>query len=145
MVGAIVLYVLIGTLDRPRALASRGWESGWNRRGFLIAATAAGIAATGAGALGRTLGSRRGQSAVASRAAVRLPRPASPAAPVPPGARLRVPGIRRQWSFPRKATPGGHTLTVRATDRTGTVQTGKRTHTVADGASGRHSVVVTVD
>ncbi|GHA96855.1 hypothetical protein GCM10010346_19530 [Streptomyces chryseus] len=93
MAGAIVLYVLIGTLDRPRALASRGRESGWNRRGFLIAATAAGIAATGAGALGRTLGSRRGQSAVASRAAVRLPRPASPAAPVPPGARLRVPGI----------------------------------------------------
>ncbi|GHA96863.1 hypothetical protein GCM10010346_19540 [Streptomyces chryseus] len=51
----------------------------------------------------------------------------------------------RQWSFPRKATLGGHTLTVRATGRTGTVQTGKRTRTVADGASGRHSVVVTVD
>lgn len=51
----------------------------------------------------------------------------------------------RQWSMPWKATRGGHTLTVRATDRTGAVQTGKRTRTIPDGASGRHSVVVTVD
>ncbi|WP_435841597.1 molybdopterin-dependent oxidoreductase [Streptomyces collinus] len=51
----------------------------------------------------------------------------------------------RQWSFPWEATEGGHTLTVRATDRTGRVQTEKRTRTVPDGASGWHSVVVTVD
>ncbi|MEU0114668.1 molybdopterin-dependent oxidoreductase [Streptomyces bobili] len=51
----------------------------------------------------------------------------------------------RQWSFPWQATKGGHTLTVRATDRTGAVQTDKRTRTVPDGASGRHSVVVTVE
>ncbi|MFE5988344.1 molybdopterin-dependent oxidoreductase [Streptomyces sp. NPDC056453] len=51
----------------------------------------------------------------------------------------------RQWSFPWKATSGGHTLTVRATDRTGQTQTDKRTRTIPDGASGRHSVVVTVD
>ncbi|MFC8131733.1 molybdopterin-dependent oxidoreductase [Streptomyces sp. NPDC057302] len=51
----------------------------------------------------------------------------------------------RQWSFPWKATSGGHTLTVRATDRTGEVQTEKRTRTIPDGASGWHSVVVTVD
>ncbi|MEU3283100.1 sulfite oxidase [Streptomyces antibioticus] len=51
----------------------------------------------------------------------------------------------RQWSLPWRAAKGGHTLTVRATDRTGAVQTGKRTRTVPDGASGRHSVVVTVD
>ncbi|WP_314219852.1 sulfite oxidase [Streptomyces zaehneri] len=51
----------------------------------------------------------------------------------------------RQWSFPWQATKGGHTLTVRATDRTGAVQTEKRARTVPDGASGRHSVVVTVD
>ncbi|MGW7070598.1 molybdopterin-dependent oxidoreductase [Streptomyces sp. NPDC054855] len=51
----------------------------------------------------------------------------------------------RQWSFPWKATSGGHTLTVRATDRTGEVQTEKRTRTIPDGASGRHSVVVDVD
>lgn len=51
----------------------------------------------------------------------------------------------RQWSFPWQATKGGHTLTVRATDRTGAVQTGERARTVPDGASGRHSVVVTVE
>jgi DMSO/TMAO reductase YedYZ molybdopterin-dependent catalytic subunit len=51
----------------------------------------------------------------------------------------------RQWSFPWQATQGGHTLTVRATDRTGAVQTGERTRTIPDGASGWHSVVVTVD
>ncbi|MGW4886962.1 molybdopterin-dependent oxidoreductase [Streptomyces murinus] len=51
----------------------------------------------------------------------------------------------RQWSIPWQATSGGHTLTVRATDRTGTVQTAERTRTMPDGASGWHSVVVTVD
>ncbi|MFE1294977.1 molybdopterin-dependent oxidoreductase [Streptomyces sp. NPDC058731] len=51
----------------------------------------------------------------------------------------------RQWSFPWQATKGGHTLTVRATDRTGRVQTGRRTRTIPDGAGGRHSVVVTVE
>ncbi|RRQ70178.1 molybdopterin-binding oxidoreductase [Streptomyces griseofuscus] len=51
----------------------------------------------------------------------------------------------RQWSIPWQATPGGHTLTVRATDRTGTVQTDRRTRTIPDGTSGWHSVVVTVD
>ncbi|MFE5190553.1 molybdopterin-dependent oxidoreductase [Streptomyces sp. NPDC056628] len=51
----------------------------------------------------------------------------------------------RQWSFPWQATRGSHTLTVRATDRTGTVQTDRRTRTIPDGASGWHSVVVTVD
>ncbi|MEU8585917.1 molybdopterin-dependent oxidoreductase [Streptomyces sp. NPDC048664] len=51
----------------------------------------------------------------------------------------------RQWSFPWQATVGGHTLTVRATDRTGRLQTERRTGTIPDGASGRHSVVVTVE
>ncbi|MFH9662471.1 molybdopterin-dependent oxidoreductase [Streptomyces sp. NPDC017248] len=51
----------------------------------------------------------------------------------------------RQWSLPWQATPGGHTLTVRATDRTGAAQTGERTRTIPDGASGWHTVVVTVE
>ncbi|MEU0054203.1 molybdopterin-dependent oxidoreductase [Streptomyces sp. NPDC006309] len=51
----------------------------------------------------------------------------------------------RQWSVPWQATEGGHTLTVRATDRTGAVQTDKRARTIPDGASGWHSVVVTVE
>ncbi|MGW4551973.1 molybdopterin-dependent oxidoreductase [Streptomyces violaceorubidus] len=50
----------------------------------------------------------------------------------------------RQWSLPWQATKGGHTLTVRATDRTGAVQTDQRTRTIPDGASGWHSVVVAV-
>ncbi|WP_030805429.1 molybdopterin-dependent oxidoreductase [Streptomyces sp. NRRL F-2799] len=51
----------------------------------------------------------------------------------------------RQWSFPWQATKGSHTLTVRATDRTGSVQTEKRARTLPDGASGWHSVVVTAE
>ncbi|MGW0122296.1 molybdopterin-dependent oxidoreductase [Streptomyces sp. NPDC003327] len=50
----------------------------------------------------------------------------------------------RQWSYRWQAAPGGHTLTVRATDGTGQVQTERRTRTVPDGASGHHSVFVTV-
>ncbi|MFF0738857.1 molybdopterin-dependent oxidoreductase [Streptomyces sp. NPDC004111] len=51
----------------------------------------------------------------------------------------------RQWSLPWKATPGSHTLTVRATDRTGTTQTEERVGTVPNGATGWHSVVLTVE
>ncbi|MEU3722849.1 molybdopterin-dependent oxidoreductase [Streptomyces sp. NPDC031705] len=50
----------------------------------------------------------------------------------------------RQWSYRWSATPGGHTIAVRATDGTGAVQTEQRTRTIPDGASGRHSVFVTV-
>ncbi|KIF02029.1 molybdopterin-binding oxidoreductase [Streptomyces sp. RSD-27] len=50
----------------------------------------------------------------------------------------------RQWSYPWQAVPGGHTITVRATDGTGAVQTEQRTRTIPDGASGWHSVFVTV-
>ncbi|MFJ3921604.1 molybdopterin-dependent oxidoreductase [Streptomyces sp. NPDC090022] len=50
----------------------------------------------------------------------------------------------RQWSYRWNATPGGHNLTVRATDGTGQVQTEQRTRTIPDGASGWHSVFVTV-
>lgn len=48
----------------------------------------------------------------------------------------------RQWSHPWQATPGTHTLTVRATDRTGGTQPEQRTRTIPDGAAGWHSVVV---
>ncbi|MGW5295577.1 molybdopterin-dependent oxidoreductase [Streptomyces bacillaris] len=89
--GAVLLYVLVGRLTAPRA-DPRG-EGGWDRRGFLVAAAAAAAASTAAGALGRTLNSRSAQDAIASRDAVRLPAPASPAEPIPAGARLRVPGL----------------------------------------------------
>ncbi|MCV7361062.1 molybdopterin-dependent oxidoreductase [Mycolicibacterium neworleansense] len=51
----------------------------------------------------------------------------------------------RLWSFPWQASsPGGHTITVRATDNTGAVQTSDETPTVPDGATGWHSVNFTV-
>ncbi|MEU5033049.1 MULTISPECIES: molybdopterin-dependent oxidoreductase [Streptomyces] len=91
--GAILLYVLVGRLTRPRTVAGEEDESGWDRRGFLIAATAAAAASTAAGAVGRALNSRSAQDAVASRDAVRLPAPASAAKPIPAGAQPRVRGI----------------------------------------------------
>lgn len=51
----------------------------------------------------------------------------------------------RQWMWEWPATPGSHTLEVRATDRDGDTQTDKRVGTVPDGATGWHSVVVAVD
>ncbi|MFI6860461.1 molybdopterin-dependent oxidoreductase [Streptomyces sp. NPDC050421] len=50
----------------------------------------------------------------------------------------------RQWVWEWPATSGNHTLEVRATDRTGATQTGRRVGTVPNGATGWHSVVVDV-
>ncbi|MFD7256115.1 molybdopterin-dependent oxidoreductase [Streptomyces sp. NPDC059874] len=50
----------------------------------------------------------------------------------------------RQWVWPWEATPGRHTLEVRATDGAGAVQTGARAGTVPDGATGWHAVEVSV-
>ncbi|CAM5231407.1 oxidoreductase [Streptomyces xanthochromogenes] len=95
--GAGLLYFLIGRLtlrggtstgpgvngvegspgeEGPAAEVADG-SLGWDRRGFVIAAGAAAAASSGAGLLGRSLNDSRGQGAVASRAKVTLPRPAS--------------------------------------------------------------------
>jgi DMSO/TMAO reductase YedYZ molybdopterin-dependent catalytic subunit len=50
----------------------------------------------------------------------------------------------RQWCWEWPATRGTHRIEVRATDRTGTLQTARRTDTLPNGATGWHSVVVTV-
>ncbi|MFD7631880.1 molybdopterin-dependent oxidoreductase [Streptomyces sp. NPDC059851] len=50
----------------------------------------------------------------------------------------------RLWTWPWEATPGRHTLQVRATDGTGAVQTERSTPTVPDGATGLHTVTVHV-
>ncbi|MGH3241406.1 MAG: molybdopterin-dependent oxidoreductase [Spirillospora sp.] len=57
-----------------------------------------------------------------------------------------VPGIDtwRQWVAEWDALPGSHTLRVRATDKTGTTQPEHRSPPFPDGATGWHSVVVTV-
>ncbi|GIF75964.1 molybdopterin-dependent oxidoreductase [Asanoa siamensis] len=49
-----------------------------------------------------------------------------------------------QWTYLWQAAPGSHTLRVRAVDRTGTVQTGERAQPFPNGATGWHSVAVTV-
>ena len=51
----------------------------------------------------------------------------------------------RLWRFPWQAkSPGKHTITVRATDNTGAVQTADQVGTVPDGATGWHTVDFTV-
>lgn len=49
-----------------------------------------------------------------------------------------------QWSWRWDATPGEHRLQVRATDATGETQTERTQDVVPDGATGWHSVTVTV-
>ncbi|MFE4951757.1 molybdopterin-dependent oxidoreductase [Leifsonia sp. NPDC056665] len=50
----------------------------------------------------------------------------------------------RQWKYAWDATPGSHTIKVRATDAHGTVQTSKVQDVIPDGATGLHSIGVTV-
>ncbi len=50
----------------------------------------------------------------------------------------------RQWVFAWDAAPGRHTLQVRATDRRGDVQTGDQAPPTPDGATGWHTIEVTV-
>jgi DMSO/TMAO reductase YedYZ molybdopterin-dependent catalytic subunit len=54
------------------------------------------------------------------------------------------PDTWRQWVFRWQATPGSHTITCRATDATGATQPEEQTAPFPDGATGWHSIVVTV-
>jgi DMSO/TMAO reductase YedYZ molybdopterin-dependent catalytic subunit len=53
--------------------------------------------------------------------------------------------VWRQWVLRWDATPGRHTVTVRATDGTGAIQTEERSEPLPDGSSGLHQIVVLVD
>ncbi|MFJ9038631.1 molybdopterin-dependent oxidoreductase [Streptomyces sp. NPDC102406] len=95
-VGAGTLFWLVGRLapvGGTRGRTATTGEAGWDRRGFLVAASATAAASTGAGLAGRVLGASRGRDAVASRGRVVLPSPASRAAPVPRGAAPRIGGV----------------------------------------------------
>ena len=50
----------------------------------------------------------------------------------------------RLWTFDWQASPGTHTITVRATDNTGAVQTGEQASPMPDGATGWPSISVEV-
>lgn len=50
-----------------------------------------------------------------------------------------------QWSHQWQATPGDHTLRVRATDADGQTQTSTRASPAPDGATGWHTVQITVE
>lgn len=50
----------------------------------------------------------------------------------------------RQWSYEWIATPGSHSITVRAKDQEGAIQTPERSEPLPDGAAGHHTVVVLV-
>lgn len=50
----------------------------------------------------------------------------------------------RQWVTDWDATPGRHTIQVRATDRTGTTQTADEAPPAPDGATGQHTIELTV-
>ena len=50
----------------------------------------------------------------------------------------------RQWIYEWDATSGNHTLEVRATDATGQTQPESRAEPFPNGATGWHSIVVTV-
>ncbi|UGS26152.1 molybdopterin-dependent oxidoreductase [Microbacterium resistens] len=80
-----------GTVPVPRDRDAAG-AGRIGRRGFLLGAGAAAVAGVVMTVAGSAL--RAGSAAVtAVRAAIRLPRPATPAPPIPPGAALDVPGL----------------------------------------------------
>lgn len=54
------------------------------------------------------------------------------------------PDLWRQWVYRWDATPGSHTLRVRATDATGATQTDERAAPFPNGATGWHSTTVTI-
>ncbi|CAL9556697.1 Protein-methionine-sulfoxide reductase catalytic subunit MsrP [Streptomyces sp. enrichment culture] len=106
--GAGALYLLAGRLAPTRGAHTAGGDapeggpqpgtSGertpFDRRGFVLAATGTAAATAGAGLLARALTASDTARAAASREAVALPAPASKAPPLPPGADLRLPGMK---------------------------------------------------
>ena len=50
----------------------------------------------------------------------------------------------RQWSYVWEAEPGRHTISVRATEQNGAIQTADRSEPFPSGATGQHQIVVIV-
>ncbi|MFC8078671.1 molybdopterin-dependent oxidoreductase [Streptomyces sp. NPDC057307] len=82
------------TRDTDDTEGSAGSNPGaFDRRGFVIAATAAAAASAGAGLLGRRLNASGAAEAAASRRTIVLPAPSSPAPPIPAGTDLKLRGL----------------------------------------------------
>ncbi|WP_443047954.1 molybdopterin-dependent oxidoreductase [Streptomyces sp. H39-S7] len=98
LAGAAVLWLLAGRIRGRGApvqddAGGPGEPAGaFDRRGFLIAASAAAAFSAVGGTVGRRLNTNNA-AAVASRDAVRLPAPLSAAGRVPAGTDLRIPGM----------------------------------------------------
>jgi DMSO/TMAO reductase YedYZ molybdopterin-dependent catalytic subunit len=84
--GALVLGPLL------RVATAEGVATDERRRRFLVTALWVGAGSIAVGTIGRLVGGPRAEVA-ASRAAVRLPAPAEPAAPLPPGSDLAIRGL----------------------------------------------------
>ncbi|MFB6986194.1 molybdopterin-dependent oxidoreductase [Streptomyces sp. NPDC056178] len=99
VVAAGVLHLLVGRLAPvPRPSPAAGGRDAeqqgtFDRRGFVVAATAAAAASAGAGLLGRRLTSSVQAGAAASRHNLVLPVPESAAPAIPPDADLRIRGL----------------------------------------------------
>lgn len=97
LVAAAVLYLLASRLAaapvQPPAAAPVAPGAGFDRRRFVVTASAVAVASAGVGYAGLRLGAGDARQARASRGAVTLPEPADPAAPVPEGAGLDVRGL----------------------------------------------------
>ncbi|WP_405668436.1 molybdopterin-dependent oxidoreductase [Streptomyces sp. NBC_01166] len=100
LVAAGVLYLLAGRLRVPETVPSPaagetdgGAQRALDRRGFVIAATAAAAASAGAGLLGRQLQASQLAGVSASRGDLILPAPASAAPPIPAAADLGIRGL----------------------------------------------------
>ncbi|NUR92121.1 MAG: molybdopterin-dependent oxidoreductase [Nonomuraea sp.] len=59
-------------------------------------------------------------------------------------AQVPSPDTWRQWTLDWDATPGNHTIEVRATDATGYTQTDQQAPPAPDGATGWHTITVSV-
>nr|WP_202437599.1 molybdopterin-dependent oxidoreductase [Streptomyces sp. SID5910] len=91
--GAVLLHFLAGRLPAPPRRAPHAQDEGWDRRRFVVAATAAAAASAGTGVLGRVLTGADGREAAASRKNIDLPPPGSRAPAVPRRAQVRVAGV----------------------------------------------------
>ncbi len=99
LVSLFSLAWMLSALSRRRDVAAAPWlqahpgddvGADFDRRKFLEAVMVTGAAVLAAGVATRLVG---GTAAIASRADVRLPTPADPAAPIPAGTELSVSGI----------------------------------------------------